>query len=86
MPEVNSVLGKRLASHANEEVQSEANEGAIVVHDKTTISNVQKRGKVKSGLSDGRESNMAVGAVTEATSIGAAGNLTGPHGAPRQSQ
>jgi hypothetical protein len=86
MPEVNSVLGKRLASHANEEVQSEANEGAIVVHDKTTISNVQKRGKVKSGLSDGRESNMAVGAVTEATSIGAAGNLTGTHGAPRQSQ
>ncbi|KAM0828001.1 hypothetical protein ACQ4PT_067834 [Festuca glaucescens] len=47
MPEVNSILSKRLASHANEEVQSETKESAIVAHDKTVLSNVQKCVRVK---------------------------------------
>ncbi|KAM0855163.1 hypothetical protein ACQ4PT_049959 [Festuca glaucescens] len=77
MTEVNSILGKRMASHAEEEEVSVDEKRALIVHVKNEHGSIQKKGR---GCQMERED------VSEATSPGAAGQLTGTHGAPRQQQ
>jgi hypothetical protein len=84
MPEVSSVLGKRFASHTDEEAESER---AIVIHQYENQGNVQKKGRVKTSLSDveGRRPMEGI-EFMEAISPGAADKLTGTQAAPRQEQ
>ncbi|KAM0929264.1 hypothetical protein ACQ4PT_001709 [Festuca glaucescens] len=80
MSEVNSVLGKRLASHTEESGDSEGDGRALVVHGSAGIGSAQKRGKVKSNSEGGQGARRMKGTDDwEATSYGSAD-------APRQQQ
>jgi hypothetical protein len=87
MPEVSSVLGKRMASETEEEAESAANSRAMVLHDNEDAGNAQKRGRVRQAERTNTEAEAMEGVeFLEATSHGAAGQLTGSHGATRQGQ
>jgi hypothetical protein len=87
MPEVSSVLGKRMASETEEEAESAANSRAMVLHDNGDAGNAQKRGRVRQAERTNTEAEAMEGVeFLEATSHGAAGQLTGSHGATRQGQ
>ncbi|KAM0872820.1 hypothetical protein ACQ4PT_038464 [Festuca glaucescens] len=77
MTEVNSILGKRMASHAEEEEVCADEKRALMVHVKNEHGSIQKRG---------RGCPMEGEDVLEATSPGATGHLTGTHDAPRRQQ
>ncbi|KAM0847292.1 hypothetical protein ACQ4PT_055111 [Festuca glaucescens] len=86
MPEVSSVLGKRMASQTEEESDSVANSRAIL-HGTEDAGNVQKRGRVRRAVKTDTNGEAMEGVeFLEATSHGAAGQLTGSHGATRQGQ
>jgi hypothetical protein len=87
MPEVNSVLGKRLADFTEESGDSEGDGRAMIVHDSINPGSAQKRGKVNDNAGSVQgDVRMEEEEIQEATSHGAAGQLTGMHGAPRQQQ
>jgi hypothetical protein len=79
MTDAESILGKRMADqHDGESVDNSA--AMVVVRDDT-------EGKSKKGRCvDGTEGQQRGKEAMEATSLGAAGQLTGTHGAPRQQQ
>ncbi|KAM0848528.1 hypothetical protein ACQ4PT_054332 [Festuca glaucescens] len=87
MPEVNSVLGKRFADFTEESGDSEGDRRALIVHDSINLGSAQKRGKVKDNAGSVQgDVRMEEEEVLEATNLGAVGQLTGMHGAPRQQQ
>jgi hypothetical protein len=79
MSDADSILGKRPAEQQEEE--SEDQSRAVVLHGGAISEGIQKKGRMDVLWEDGnRKVEM------EATSHGAAGQLTGPHGAARQGQ
>ncbi|KAM0855121.1 hypothetical protein ACQ4PT_049973 [Festuca glaucescens] len=87
MPEVSSVLGKRLASHKEEEDEVEGRNKALIVHEQNDVRTTQKRGKVKPIDNGASQAGPMEGVeFLEAASHGAAGQLMGTRVAPRQEQ
>jgi hypothetical protein len=80
MTDADSMLGKRPA--ADQEEESVDRTRAMVLREESEVEGKSKKGRcevVAEGKKEGTQN-------LEATSLGAAGQLTGTHGAPRQQQ
>jgi hypothetical protein len=87
MTDAASILGKRLASHTEDEVESRDNDRAVVVHAGEDTCNIQKKGRVGNvAMGYARRGSSKGGEVLEAISPGAANQLMGTRAAPRQKQ
>jgi hypothetical protein len=85
MLDVSSMLGKRLASHKDDKADSQVDDHEIVLHQYVDNRNSKKRGRMKpEGVVPVGTGTMEGIETLGATSLGAAGQLMGTRGAPRQ--